>query len=1075
MRLKFMAALPALLAVPAVLAQAPFVQPPADPAAFTVGDINIEGLQRISEGTVFNYLPVNIGDRIDARRAEEALRSLYATGFFRDVELRRDGGTLVIAVLERPSIESFTIDGNKDIKTEDLEKSLRNVGLARGKTFDAVDPRRGQALPDRPVLLARQVRREGRNQGRRAARQPRQDRGRHRRGQALQDPPDQRGRQRDLQRRGAGSTSSSCSTPNLLSWYRQDDRYSREELSGDLEKLRSYYLDRGYANFDVESTQVTIAPDSEDMFVTMNVKEGEVYRISDVKIAGNLVVPEEELRGLVQVRRGDIYSQRMLTATTELMALRLGADGYAFAKIDPVPQEDEATKEIAITFLVDPGNRAYVRRINFNNTSSINDDVLRREMRQMEGGYLSNAAVDRSKLRLQRLPYIEDVEVETTPVPGSADLVDVNFEIKEGLPGQFSGGIGYSESQSVLLNGSFVHSNFMGTGNRVAAEINAGQYAQVYSLSHTDPYTTIDGVSRTVQAVYRSATQFTSASSDFSTDTGTVSVDYGWPISEFQSVRAGLAISRSDLLTDPNGSPQEAVDWVRNNGDTYTETARFGVPPLSYEYYGTKFDTYSLTLGWGYDSRNRALFADRGSRHRFNMSYTLPGSDVEFYTLNYDYLQFVPLTKWFTLLFSADVGYGLRHRRHDVDPAIPALLRRRPGKRARLPGEPAGPEGLLRQPVRRQPAHGHADRDCCCRCRTSSATARASACSSTPATRSPPTAPLTSAATASRPSITSSHLIRSAIRPAWRCSGSRRSACSGSATPYRSMPPTRTASSTATRRKVSSFPSDRLSEVFRSMRIKTVSLALLALAATSLPAGAAQAQTKIGVVNIARLLQESPQAQAASAALESEFAARRRDLENQQKDLKAREDKLAKDGAVMAEAERRNAEKTLRDGQRELARKQNEFLEDLNVRRNEALGQLQRSVLQEVQAYAKSAGLDVVVADALYAEPLGRHHRPGAVGPAGAQGRGAGQALSRWRARDRHDGAARRAGRPVRLRTAGRSRRPDRARGDAAGRGARLDRLPRQSAVPPLPRHDARQRRRLRCGERRTPVRSRCS
>jgi outer membrane protein insertion porin family len=663
MRLKFMAALPALLAVPAVLAQAPFmqaplVQAPADPSAFTVGDIKIEGLQRISEGTVFNYLPVNIGDRIDARRAEEALRSLYATGFFRDVELRRDGGTLVIVVLERPSIESFTIEGNKDIKTEDLEKSLRNVGLARGKTFNE------STLDEVKRFLTDQYYSRGKYGVKVETNVTELPDNRVRIAVDIVEGKRSKIRQINVVGNEAFSDEELADqfklrTPNLLSWYRQDDRYSREELSGDLEKLRSYYLDRGYANFDVESTQVTIAPDREDMFITMNVKEGEVYRISDVKIAGDLVVPEEELRGLVQVRRGDIYSQRMLTATTELMALRLGADGYAFAKIDPVPQEDEATKEIAITFLVDPGNRAYVRRINFNNTSSINDDVLRREMRQMEGGYLSNAAVDRSKLRLQRLPYIEDVKVETTPVPGSADLVDVNFEIKEGLPGQFSGGIGYSESQSVLLNGSFVHSNFMGTGNRVAAEINAGQYAQVYSLSHTDPYTTIDGVSRTVQAVYRSATQFTSASSDFSTDTGTISVDYGWPISEFQSVRAGLAISRSDLLTDPNGSPQEAVDWVRNNGDTYTKNARFGVPPLSYEYYGTQFDTYSLTLGWGYDSRNRALFADRGSRHRFNMSYTLPGSGVEFYTLNYDYMQFVPLTKWFTLLFSADVGYGL--------------------------------------------------------------------------------------------------------------------------------------------------------------------------------------------------------------------------------------------------------------------------------------------------------------------------------------------------------------------------------------------------------------------------------
>jgi len=649
-RLKYLAALPVLFAVPAVLAQ-------SAPGSFTVGDIRIEGLQRISEGTVFNYLPVNIGDRFDARRAEESLRALYATGFFRDVELRRDGGTLIVVVLERPSIESFTIEGNKDIKTEDLEKSLRNVGLARGKTFNQ------STLDDVKRFLTDQYYSRGKYGVKVDTTVTEMPDNRVR--IAINVVEGKRSKIRQINIVGNEAFDDEelldglkLRTPNWLSWYRQDDRYSREELSGDIEKLKSFYLDRGYANFDVESTQVAIAPDREDIFITLNVKEGEVYRISDVKIAGNLVVPEEELRGLVQVRRGDIYSQRMLTSTTEFMKMRLGLDGYAFAKVDPVPQEDPETKEIAITFLVDPGNRAYVRRINFNGTTSINDEVLRREMRQMEGGFLSNAAVDRSKLRLQRLPYIEKVEVETVPVPGSPDLVDVEFEIKEGLPGQFSGGIGYSESQSVLLNGSFVHSNFMGTGNRVAAELNAGQYAQIYSLSHTDPYTTVDGVSRTVSAVYRSATQFTSASSDFETDTGTLAVDYGWPISEFQSVRVGLAVQRSDLLTDPNGSAQEASRWVQNNGDTYSRNALFGVPPVSYLYYGTKFDTFSLNLGWGFDSRNRALFADRGARHRLNVSYTLPGSDVEFYTVNYDYLQFVPINKWFTLLFNMDLGYG---------------------------------------------------------------------------------------------------------------------------------------------------------------------------------------------------------------------------------------------------------------------------------------------------------------------------------------------------------------------------------------------------------------------------------
>lgn len=651
MRSRLLAAIPALLAVPAVLAQ-------VAAGEFTVGDIRIEGLQRISEGTVFNYLPVNIGDRLDQRRIEESLRALYATGFFRDVELRREGGTLLVVVQERPSIESFTIEGNKDIKTEDLEKSLRNVGLARGKTFNQ------STLDEVERFLTDQYYSRGKY-GVRVDTRVEEVPG-NRVKIAIDIAEGKRSKIRQINIVGNQSFDDELlldqfklHTPNWLSWYRQDDRYSREELSGDIEKLRSFYLDRGYANVDVESTQVAIAPDKDDIFITMNVKEGEVFRISDVKIAGNLVVPEAELRALVQVRRGDVYSRRMVTATTELMALRLGQDGYAFAKIDPVPQVDPESKEIAITFLVEPGNRAYVRRINFSGSTGINDDVLRREMRQMEGGYLSNAAVERSKQRLQRLPFIEKVEVETTPVPGTPDLVDVDFQITEGLPGQFSGGIGYSESQSVLLNGSFVHSNFMGTGNRVAAEANAGQYSKIFSLSHTDPYTTVDGVSRTLSATYRTISQFTSASSDFETETGTLAVDYGWPITEFQSLRLGLSAQRSDLFTDPNSSAREAVEWVKNNGDTYTETINAGIPPVGYTYYGTKFDTFELTLGWGFDSRNRTIFADRGARHRVSLGYTIPGSDVEFYSLNYDYLQFIPVSRLFTLMLNTELGYGM--------------------------------------------------------------------------------------------------------------------------------------------------------------------------------------------------------------------------------------------------------------------------------------------------------------------------------------------------------------------------------------------------------------------------------
>ena len=650
MRLKFAAALPALLAVPAVFAQ-------TEGGEFTVGDIRIEGLQRITEGTVYNYLPVNIGDRMDQRRVDEALRALYATGFFRDVEIRRDGGTLVIAVLERPSIESFTLTGNKDIKTEDLEKSLRNVGLAKGKTFNQ------STLDEVKRFLTDQYYSRGKYGVKVDTKV--EDVSGNRVKIAVDIVEGKRSKIRQINIVGNTAFTDKelqedfkLKTPNWLSWYKQDDRYSREELSGDIEKLRSHYLDRGYANMDVDSSQVAITPEKDDIFITLNVKEGEVYRISDVKIAGNLVVPEEDLRALVQVHRGDIFSRKMVTQTTEFMALRLGQDGYAFAKIDPVPKENKETKEIELTFLVDPGNRAYVRHINFNGTTGINDDVMRREMRQMEGGYLSNSAVERSKQRLQRLPFIEKVEVETEPVAGTPDLVDVNYTIKEGLPGQFSGGVGYSESQSILLNGSFVHSNFMGTGNRVAAEVNAGQYSKVASLSHTDPYTTVDGVSRTLSATWRRISQFTSSSSDFQTETGTLGIDYGWPISEFQSLRLGMAAQKSDLFTDPNSSAAEASYWVQNNGNTYTKTDTAGIPPIEFTYYGTKFNTFELSFGWSYDSRNRSLFADRGARHRLGLSYTLPGSDVEFYTLNYDYLQFLPLSKWFTLMANTELGYG---------------------------------------------------------------------------------------------------------------------------------------------------------------------------------------------------------------------------------------------------------------------------------------------------------------------------------------------------------------------------------------------------------------------------------
>ena len=625
--------------------------------SFTVGDIRVEGLQRISEGTVFNYLPVNIGDHLDGQRIGEAMRALYATGFFRDVELRRDGNTLLVVVVERPSIAKFEIKGNKDIKTEDLQKSLRNVGLAQGKTFDrSVLDEVKQYLTDQYFSRGKYAVRVDTKitelPGNKVDVLVDIKEGKRAKIEMINLVGDTKFKEKDV----LGTFE--LKTPNWLSWYKQDDRYSRESLTGDLEKLRSYYMDRGYANFQIESTQVAIAPEKDDMYITVNVNEGDVFKVSEVKLAGTMVVPEADLKRLLLIHPGDIFSRKQVTSSQQLMSYRLGADGYAFAKIDPVPTPDNAKKTVSLTFFIEPGNRVYVRHINFDNTTAINDETLRREMRQLEGGWLSNSALERSKERIQRLPYVEKVEFETKPVAGSADLVDVDYNIKEGLPGQFGGGIGYSESQGAILNGNFVHSNFMGTGNRVALELNGGRYSKVYSFQHTNPYTTIDGVARTESLTYRKITQFTSASSDFSTKTLSAGVDYGYPISEFQSLRLGGSFQHAELLTTELSSAPEAVEWVQNNGHPFSSSTTQGTPPQTYQFFGSRFNTIELTAGWGYDSRNRSIFADRGTRARVNFSYTLPSSDVKFYTASYDILQFVPLFKGFSLMFNHEVAYG---------------------------------------------------------------------------------------------------------------------------------------------------------------------------------------------------------------------------------------------------------------------------------------------------------------------------------------------------------------------------------------------------------------------------------
>lgn len=618
---------------------------------FVVRDMRVEGLQRISEGTVFNYLPINVGDTVDSLRVQEAIRSLYAQGMFDDIEMRRDGDTLVVAVKERPSIEDFTIEGNKDIKTEDLMDSLRNVGLARGRTFDRsvldnVQQFLREQYYDRgkyAVVVDAEVDDRPNNTVRIRINVKEGERAKIRQVNIVGNHSFDEDTIRD------GFT---LDTANWLSWIRQDDRYAKEALSGDLETLRSFYMDRGYADFRVESTQVAISPDKKDIYVTINIHEGDQYTISEVKLVGKMVVPEQQLQGLILARPGSTFNLRLLTQSSELMSFRLGEEGYANAEIEPVPELDREKKEAAVSFFVDAGSRVYVRRINFTGIDEVDDEVLRRELRQAEGAYLSNRLVDRSKVLLQRLPFVEQVEVENTPVPGSPDLVDVNFAIEYRMPGQFSGGVGYSESQKVILNGSIVHTNFLGSGNRVALSLNSGRFSKLYSLSHTDPYVTQNQVSRTVSINHRDITQFTSGSSDFSTTSSGASIEYGYPITEYQRLSLGVSYQHAELLSS-TGSTQQAQDWVLNNGDTFTES-----PGAGFTFFGTEFDTFELLAGWSFDSRNRAIFADRGTRQQLFVSMAAPGSDVEYWTARYNFTKYLPVYGQWTLRLNTDLAYG---------------------------------------------------------------------------------------------------------------------------------------------------------------------------------------------------------------------------------------------------------------------------------------------------------------------------------------------------------------------------------------------------------------------------------
>lgn len=604
--------------------------------SFVIEDIRVEGLQRISAGTVFNYMPVSVGQAIDTEQNAAIIRSLYKTGFFKDVRLEREGDVLVVFVRERPAIASINISGNESMEIEQLLEALKDIGLAEGRVFN------------RSVLdkIERELQRQYFSQGKYGVKlsstvTPLE---RNRVGIAIDISEGEAARIKSINIVGNQAFEEEelldefkLSTTGWLSFYFKDDQYSRQKLSGDLESLRSYYLDRGYIDFKINSTQVSITPDKQDIYVTINVSEGDVFTINDILLAGELVVPKEDIFPLIHLSRGEVFSRKQVVASSERINDLLGNHGYAFANVNSIPEIDAEKRQVAITFFTDPGKRVYVRRVNLKGNSKTRDQVLRREMRQMESAWFSAEQITRSRERLQRLGFFEEVTVETPAVPGSTDQVDVNVTVEEKPAGSFVAGFGYSQSQGFIFNTNITESNFLGTGKRVTIGFNNSSANTLYQLAYTNPYYTIDGISRGFNLKFRETDFEELDTADYATDTVLAGVNFGVPISEEERLNFTLDAEQTDFNLGSTPSV-EVQDFVQSNGEDFLD--------------------FKVGASWTSDSRNRSVFATKGGMQSVNLEASLPGSDLKYYKLTYRHQRFFSMSKTFTLGLKGDVGYG---------------------------------------------------------------------------------------------------------------------------------------------------------------------------------------------------------------------------------------------------------------------------------------------------------------------------------------------------------------------------------------------------------------------------------
>ncbi|RRQ24702.1 outer membrane protein assembly factor BamA [Guyparkeria sp. SCN-R1] len=612
--------------------------------AFEITDIRVEGLRTISPGTVFTYIPYEVGDDFQAGDSTRVVEALYDTGFFKDVEVGRGpDDALLIRLQERPTITALEVNGNEKVETEKLQEALKSIGLVQGRVLDqrALDKMQTElqrvyySLGQYGVQIETEVEELEDNR-------------------VFVNIEIYEGKPASIRRvRIIGNED--FDEDELLdqfelgpvSWWRfwsSADQYSKQKLSADLERLRSFYLDRGYLKFAVDSTQVTITPDKKDIEVVVNITEGERYKVEDVTYSGNMLLNEETLEELTQVEVGEYFSRRQVVDTSDAIGRRMGDYGYAFARVEPRPDINEDEKTVVVDFNLEPGRRVSVREIEFKGNYNTNEVVYRREMRQMEGSWYAGDKLDRSKQRLERLPSVERVEQEVSPVPDAPDQVDIEYDITEQLSGSLTAGVGFSQAEGVLFNAGLNQPNFLGTGKEVGINVERSSYREYYQFNYRDPYFTVNGVSQGFGLFYQKQDGTELSLSRYLVDSYGGNINFGVPLSELTYGSIAFGVESQEIK-----ATTRSPTWVTGPQDDVDDNPGPGFD-------GEQYYTYTIKPSWRYDSRNRHMFPTAGQYHRLTATLAVPGSDLTYVKGEYDGEFYLPLTDMFTLQAHGNVG-----------------------------------------------------------------------------------------------------------------------------------------------------------------------------------------------------------------------------------------------------------------------------------------------------------------------------------------------------------------------------------------------------------------------------------